>query len=281
MTCVVFGASGLIGTPLLQRLRARGEKVVAVSRGKKRKEGAVTWLRGSLPEAAPRLPADTRVIVCVGPLDQFSHWLARAEIHGRPVIVAMSSMSAESKRHSPDRHERDVAARLRESEARLLERCRALGSRGVVLRATLIYGGPSGSLEALAARSRRWHVFPLPGGKGLRQPVHADDLARAVLAAWDHDAASGRVCVGGGECLQVRAMYARARRRLAPDVMGLPLPAVMVRWLSAATGRMKGVTRRLDEDLVVDNTELVDLLGVRPRGFMPGETQGPGRTAAG
>ncbi|HEX7340472.1 MAG TPA: hypothetical protein VF271_11140, partial [Rhodanobacteraceae bacterium] len=183
MTTVVFGASGLIGQFLLPRLAARGVAVTAVSRGEHAATPGTTWLRGALPDKVPALPASVEAIVCVGPLDHFSHWLERAAVAGSPAIVAMSSMSALSKRDSPLAAERELSQRLRDSEARLLARARVLGGTCTIVRATLIYGGPGGSLEKMAAQARRRRVFLLPRGNGLRQPVHADDLAATVVAA--------------------------------------------------------------------------------------------------
>ncbi len=269
MTCVVFGASGMIGRHLMPCLHAGGADVVAVSRVPRATTEGVRWLQGRLPDRVPALPRHPGAIVCLGPLDHFSHWLARADVAGSPVVVAMSSMSTESKRHSPLPAERELAARLRASERRLLARCDTLGSRCVILRATLIHGGPDGSLERLAARARHWHVFPLLRGAGLRQPVHAGDLAGAVRAALATDDAAGIIEAGGGERLAAGAMYARARRTLAPRIPGLPVPAGVARILARVGGGHVGMMQRLDEDLVADNTKLVGLLGIRPRGFMP------------
>src|SRR5690625_4642088 len=101
MTCLVFGASGQIGHFLLPRLCAAERSVMAVSRVSRESQAGVMWVRGCLPDAAPALPDDLDAIVCLGPLDHFSHWLQQAPVTGSPRIVAMSSMSAESKRESP------------------------------------------------------------------------------------------------------------------------------------------------------------------------------------
>lgn len=269
MTCVVFGGSGQIGQYLLPYLKAREMPVVAFSREPRVGAGTLKWLQGCLPDTVPSVPAATAAIVCLGPLDHFSRWLERVGVAGSPRVVAMSSMSVDSKRDSPDPAERELAGRLRVSEQRLLARCEELGSACTILRATLIYGGAGGSLEKLAARARRWHVFPLPRGRGLRQPVHADDLARAVLAALERPQATGTIGIGGGECLPVSAMFARARRRLAPHTLALPLPGGGLRWMARIGGRGMGMSARLDRDLLADNGRLSDLLGVQPRRFAP------------
>jgi nucleoside-diphosphate-sugar epimerase len=243
---------------------------MAVSRVSRASQNMVTWVRGCLPDAAPALPEDLGAVVCLGPLDHFSHWLQQADVIGAPRIVAMSSMSAESKRDSPDPAERELAARLRDSEARLLARCDVLGSTCTILRATLIYGDAQGSLEQLAARARHLRVFPCPHGNGLRQPVHADDLAQAVLAALDQADGGGIIPIGGGERLSATAMFARAHATLAPQSLRVPLPPWMLRATAGVSGRGRGAVARLSRDLLADNTKLVGLLGVEPRAFEPG-----------
>lgn len=273
MTCVVFGASGFIGHYLLPRLAQQDGDVVAVSRQVHDAAAAVCWRRGTLPDAVPRFADAVTAVVCLGPLDHFTTWLEQVQLRGRPRVVAMSSMSAESKRESPDSAERALAARLNDAEQRLLARCAELQSACTILRATLIYGGPAGSLERAAARARRWHLFPLPRGQGLRQPVHAADLALAVLAALEQPQATGIIEVGGGERMTASALFVRARRHWAPRTLGVPLAAPLCTALAALRGRGRGMAARLRMDLVADNTRLQSELGVRPRGF-PGRPDG-------
>lgn len=270
MTCIVFGGSGQIGQFLLPRLRARGTAVVAFSRTPRASDAGVAWLRGSLPEAVPPLPPTATAIVCLGPLDHFAPWLACTPLPGAPRIVAMSSMSAESKRDAPDAAERALAARLRDAERSLAERCAALGCPLTILRATLIYGtGVDGSLARLARHAMRWRVFPLPRGRGLRQPVHAEDLALAAAAALECPAGAGIVPAGGGERLTASAMFERVRRSLPQGTLALPLPRPLLGLAARVSGRGRGMVARLDQDLLADNTALQGVLGVRPRPFAP------------
>jgi nucleoside-diphosphate-sugar epimerase len=270
MTCIVFGGSGQIGQFLLPRLRARGVAVVAFSRAPKASDAGVAWLRGSLPDAVPPLPPAATAIVCLGPLDHFAPWLARTPLPGAPRIVAMSSMSAESKRDAPDAAERALAARLCDAERSLAERCAALGCPRTILRATLIYGtGVDGSLARLARHAMRWRVFPLPRGGGLRQPVHAEDLALAAEAALECPAGAGIVPVGGGERLTASAMFERVRESLPHATLALPLPRALLRLAASVSGRGRGMVARLDRDLLADNTTLLRVFGVQPRAFTP------------
>jgi nucleoside-diphosphate-sugar epimerase len=270
---VVFGASGQVGRCVLRQCRVEGGAVLAFTRGALPADDAgVHWAVARLPDAVPSLPS-AEALLSLGPLDLFSRWLQDAVPPGRPHVVALGSMSARSKARSPLPAERELAARLRSAEAALLQRCAALGLRCTVLRPTMIYGvGSDRNVAALMRAAARWRVMPLPRSRGLRQPVHAEDLAAAVLAAARSGEADGKVIeIGGGERLPVSAMFARIHRRVPRRCLPLPLPA----WLPRAVGplathwRPAAALARFDDDLVADNAEAERLLGVHPRGFEP------------
>ncbi len=270
MTILVVGASSQIGYFLLQRLRARGEPVLALSRRPRPALDGVEWLVGDLPAAVPALPP-LSAVVSFGPLLGLAAWLRRGEGQGTPRVVATSSMSAQSKRDSDVPAERAISQQLRDGEAALAEACAARGLAWTVLRPTLIYGaGLDKSLTPLARRAMRTRVFPLPAGRGLRQPVHADDLAQAVLAALAQPASSGLILpAGGGERITAGEMFARVRHSLPCATLPIPLPAWGLRLARHAVGRLRGPLTRLETDLIADNGELQRVLGVSPRPFRP------------
>ncbi|WP_426688001.1 NAD(P)H-binding protein [Rhodanobacter ginsengiterrae] len=270
MTVLVIGASSQIGWFLLPRLLATGEPVLAMSRHPRPGSPGITWLHGSLPDRVPALPSLSAIISC-GPLSHLADWLSQASLGDAPRVIATSSMSAESKRDSPVPGERDVSRQLRESEAALAGACERHGSAWTVLRPTLVYGaGLDQSLAPMARRAMRTRLFPLPAGRGLRQPVHADDIAQAALAALECPASAGRVLpIGGGERLAAAEMFARVRRSLPATTIPVPLPAWLLHAVQLALPRLRGPLGRLDRDLVADNAELERLLGIRPRPFRP------------
>jgi nucleoside-diphosphate-sugar epimerase len=270
MTVLVFGGSSQIGHFLLPMLRARGEPVVALSRRPRTGQAGLDWVEGQLPEAGPDV-RDVSAVVSLGPLQPLAQWLAKAALPLAPRVIATSSMSAETKRDSAVPAERAISRQLRDGEAALAAACARHGCAWTVLRPTLIYGaGLDKSLTPIARRALRTRVFPLPAGRGLRQPVHAQDIAHAVLAALDTPAAAGRILpLGGGERLSAAEMFARVRRSLPAPTVPLPLPAWLLRGVRHALPRLAGPLGRLESDLVADNAELTRLLGVAPRSFHP------------
>ena len=270
MTVLVFGGSSQIGHFLLPPLCERGEPVLALSRHPRAARAGLDWIAGQLPDAVPAVK-DVSAIISFGPLQPFASWLERAPLPLSPRVIATSSMSAETKRESPLPAERLVSQQLRDGEALLAAACARQGCAWTVLRPTLIYGaGLDKSLSPIARRAARTRLFPLPAGRGLRQPVHAADIAQAVLAALDSPASAGRVLsLGGGERLPAAEMFARVRRSLPVATLPLPLPAWLLDGARRVLPRLAGPLGRLESDLVADNTELARLLGVTPRPFRP------------
>lgn len=270
MTVLVFGGSSQIGHFLLPRVLAGGELVLALSRHPRPPQAGVNWLLGALPADVPALPP-LSAIISFGPLQGLADWLAQVSLSEAPRVIAISSMSAETKRDSSLPAEREISRQLRDGESALAAACARHGCAWTVLRPTLVYGaGLDKSLTPFARSAMRTRLFPLPSGRGLRQPVHADDIAQAVLAALECPASAGRVLpIGGGERLSASEMFARVRRSLACATVPLPLPAWLLRLGQHALPPLRGPLSRLHADLVADNGELQRVLGINPRPFHP------------
>ena len=92
----------------------------------------------------------------------------------------------------------------------------ASGRSGVMLHPTMIYGAQGeDNVQRLAALLRRLPIVPLPGGgTALVQPIHQDDVTRAIRAAldvaWDGAAFAGDRRTGPPA---LRRLRARRRRR--------------------------------------------------------------------
>lgn len=278
---LILGASGAIGRFLLPRLHAAGHEIVALSRTPRASDEArLRWVVGDLHATMPDPPA-VDSIFSLGPLDAFARWFAQAPIAGTPRVVALGSMSVDSKRDSADAQERALVERLQTAERDLMAAADRRGCAWTLFRPTLIYGaGVDRSLSPIARFALRWRVFPrILGASGLRQPVHADDLASACAAAFEHARTVGRVyALGGGERLRFDTMLERVRASLPVTTLPLPIPLAAVRALASAA-RLAGARasrsaaiERLTQDLVADDTAAVADFGWSPRGFHPDAT---------
>lgn len=274
---LVFGGSGQIGLAVIERLLANAWYVTAVSRTSQSDRGELKWLRGDL-QHSPGLPERVDAVFSLGPLDHFSHWYAETPLIA-PRVIAFGSTSLETKQESEDLTERDVAARLRDAEARIFEAARQRHAGATILRPTLVYGaGRDKTLTRIASLARRTGFFVLPGdADGLRQPVHVQDLADAALASIDAGNAHGRsYALPGGETLAYAEMVKRTLASLQPPARLIRVPTPLFKAALAgahAFGKMQSLgsaaVARMQEDLVFDVEPARRDFGYSPRTFQP------------
>jgi nucleoside-diphosphate-sugar epimerase len=224
----------------------------------------------------PRLP-HVEIALSLSPIWLLPKALPALAAAGVRRIVAFSSTSGVTKANSPSAEERAVAARLTDGEAETARFCEAHGIAWTVLRPTLIYSeGEDANISRLAALIRRFGVLPLSGfGGGLRQPVHAADLAQAALTVIDREQTFNRAYdLPGGETLTYRVMAERVFEGLGrtPRIFAVPPPL----WrfgLNLMGSRLPGATTamgaRMGEDLAFDPAPARRDFNWSPRAFRP------------
>lgn len=275
-TVALTGASSQLGVFLLPRLQAAGYRVNAYSRavrsGPVEVSGQVRWLR---PESGSR-PAEADALVSCGPLALALEMLAAGLGPGR--VVAFSTTSVTAKADSGSRPERRRMAAIRADEGRLKSACSERGIPLLLLRPTLIYGcGLDRNISLLARFGKKFGFIPVAGNAGgLRQPVHADDLAKLAVGALAAEPApdmESPAC--GGSTLSYREMVSRVAACIG-GVRVVPLPAALMgsaagllSLLPAFRGVNAEMVRRQSRDLVFDDSPLRSVLGHDPRPFRP------------
>ena len=273
---IVTGASSLVGDFLVPRLLAAGTPVTALSRrpAPAPPPAGLTWQIADIGHPLPRVPAGA-VLFHLAPL-----WLPasppRPPGRERRVrrVVALGSTSRFTKARSGSPRERQVAADLSAAEAALHA---SSGLDWTVLRPTLIYGRERDrNVSSLARLVRHFGFLPLAGDAlGLRQPVHAEDVALACLAVVDTPATFGRAYdLGGGTTLTYRAMAETICRGLGRRPRLLRLPRRGLRALLRVGRHLPGLGHltpemadRMGEDLCFDWSEARRDFGYAPRRF--------------
>ena len=140
-------------------------------------------------------------------------------------VIACSSSSALTKRFAANDFDRALVARLISAEDQLLATCRRLDVPCRILRPSLIYGqiGPYGdrNLSRLLALMRRLPLVLLPSLSGLRQPIHASQLAAVALQLAQQMLGPGldpalpeRIALGGDSQISYKAMLQALQQAL-------------------------------------------------------------------
>jgi nucleoside-diphosphate-sugar epimerase len=276
-SALIFGGTGAIGAPLLAGLLVQDWTLLAISRTPPAATAGVQWRVGEFARL-PELPAKVDAIFSTGPLDQFARWYAGAAIDC-PRVIAFGSTSVLVKQESQDPEERALAGRLQRAEQTLFECARERGVAATVLRPTLVYGsGQDRNLSRIARLARRSGFFLLPAdARGLRQPVHAQDLAAAAQAVIDVPASAGQAyALPGGETLPYDVMVQRLLQAMqpAPRLIRLPAPLfrgalALARQLRKVDGASEAVLARLRQDLVFDADAARRDFAYAPRAFTP------------
>ena len=275
---VIVGASSMIGRHLLRRLGARGVSGQCLSRRERPApqpiEEGFSWRR--LPESGDMdLPAGA-ALFSLAPITVLPPLIAR--MTGVARLIALSTASVEHKAASSDPAERARAAAMGRAEADVGRLCRERGIAWTLFRPTLIYDpGRDRNVSAIAAAARRYGFVPLAWpATGRRQPIHADDVAQAMVAALDAPgAADARLDLPGGEMLTYRDMVRRIFESLGrrPVLLYLPLGPARIAfrvWLRATgAGYSLASLERMNMDLTLDPAPAQGILGMTCRPFRP------------
>ncbi len=285
----LLGATSLIGECLIPLL-GDGWDVIAFSR-KNSKQGVdhIVWrqLGTALAHCPPQeeKEAGTHSIqnekipfwICVAPIWVLPEYFIMLETYGVRRVVVLSSTSRFTKADSSDPDEHKTAAKLAACEERLRLWAESNGIEWVILRPTLIYGrGKDKNIAEIARFICRFGFFPLLGqAVGLRQPVHAEDVAAACAAALVSPmAANNAYNLSGGETLPYREMVDRVFLALNRRVHLLTVPLgffrfalVCLRLLPRYRHWSAAMAERMNQDLVFDHKEASRDLNFAPRPF--------------
>lgn len=274
---LIFGLSGQVGDALLPLLGDSPYQVMAISRHIKSDEQNINWQQADFLNFKS-IEKNYEAIVSLGPLDAFANWIISSNIKTEK-IIALSSTSIITKKNSPDANERKLAQILHESEQILLQYAKKTATKLIILRPTLIYGvGRDQSLSRLLQMAKRYKFVLLPkNAAGLRQPVHAADVADAVFKALELPGFDRLILdLPGGETLSFDQMLLRSLQRHSQRAIVLRIPDRLFElglrsavFSGFAIGLGPGFFARLRQDWVFDAAPAHVALGYQPRPFSP------------
>jgi nucleoside-diphosphate-sugar epimerase len=273
---LVIGGTGLIGGYIVEHLVRRGERPFALSRSQRNGPG-VDWLVGDLAKPDTlKFPA-VATLYCSADAILLASALPRLFTPSLKRIVAFSSTSVLTKQDTEIATERDTIRKLTEAEQEIAQASEQRGVGWTILRPTLIYGeGRDTNITPLSRLIRRFGFMPLVGGApGLRQPVHAEDLAIGAIAAAASPAAANKFySLPGAETLSYREMIGRIfdglqlpRRTVSVPVFVWRAGFALAKPLFPSANVAMGI--RMTKDMTFDSTPAVRDFGWNPRVFKP------------
>ena len=273
---MVIGGTGLVGGYIVEHLLRVDQRPFVLSRSQRDTPG-VDWFRGDLarPDTL-KFPAYA-TLYCTADAVLLANALPQLFNPSLRRIVAFSSTSVITKQDSELAAERAAIKKLADAERRIAAACEQHNVGWTILRPTLIYAeGRDTNITPLSRLIRRFGFMPLVGGgPGLRQPVHAEDLAIGALAA-----ASSRVAINkvyslpGGETLTYREMIGRIfdGMRLPRRTISVPPSLWRAGFILAKPlfpGANVAMGTRMMKDMTFDSTPAVRDFGWNPRAFNP------------
>lgn len=273
---LVIGGTGLVGGYIVEHLVRSGERPFALSRSPRHGAG-VDWLLGDLlkPDTL-KFPAVT-TLYCTADAVLLANALPQLFTPSLKRIIAFSSTSVLTKQDTEVASERDTITRLTEAEQKIAQASEQHGVSWTILRPTLIYGeGRDTNITPLSRLIRRFGFMPLVGGApGLRQPVHAEDLAIGAIAAAASPAAANKFySLPGAETLTYREMIGRIFDALQLPRRTITVPVFVWRAIFALAkplfpGANVAMGIRMMKDMTFDSTPAIRDFGWNPRAFRP------------
>ena len=286
---IVTGATCQVGRFLLSRLVTAGFHVHALSRRDREATDMVhplvTWHRTDI---ARRERPDLRDVSCcvhLAPLWLLPDLVDDLSRMGVRRTIVLGSTSRFSKIHSGNPQEQEIVRTLVTAEEAVIRACEASDITWTLLRPTMIYGcGMDRNVTTIARFIKRFGFFPLLGeGRGIRQPVHADDVAGACLAALNSREAANRAYnLSGGQALTFREMVEAIFRAMGRQPRIVVIPRFLMHLLIklAACGKAwrhinRDMMERVNLDLCFDSSDAQRDFGYSPRPFLFRDGDGP------
>ena len=279
----VLGATSLVGEHLIAYLIKNCWRVTAFTRRvivpKTVFQAQISW------QSLAKLDYDKINVaqmpipywVCVAPIWVLPDYFDLLIALGARRIVCLSSTSRFTKNDSSDLQERQIAQKLVQSEELLRTWANSSAIEYIILRPTLIYGyGRDKNVTEMARFIRRFGFFPLLGtAKGLRQPIHVDDVVFACFAALDTlNLKNCSYNLAGGEVLPYRDMVIRIFEKLNRRPYLLTIPSwcfrffmASIRWIPRYRYITPAMVERMNQDLQFDYSEAQRDLHFSPRQF--------------
>lgn len=234
----VTGATGYVGRSLLRQCAVAGWRVVAI--GRRAVPGVEELRQADLSQAPPtlqglngvvHLAANTTGVALTADAElRFAVALAQSCRAADIPFVFVSSQTAAATAPSP----------YGRTKALIEDAIHVFGA--IIIRPGQVIGGEeAGLFGMMASLARRSPLLPMLLPRPVVQPVHVDDVSRALLAALERrDLAGTRLSIAGDPVPFDELLMKVAHHRLRVRRLRMPIPAFLLRGALAAASRIVG-----------------------------------------
>ena len=277
---LITGATSEIGVFLLPILQKNFKnKIVAISRKKKKSTEDIIWLQYDIRnDNLDQLKVhNIKQIIHLAEIPLIENILNVTKDIRR--IIAFSSTSLLTKKESNNIEDKTLANELAAGEERLIYLCSKRHINYTILRPTLIYGADMDLNVAFITNFiKKFHFFPILGeGSGLRQPVHALDLAKVSLDIINNEKTFNNTYIlNGGETIKYSVMIDKIFESIEKKKITIKIPFILfyslirlLKWHPKYNHLTTGMVDRLNENLCFDNIESVKDFNYYPMNFIP------------
>ena len=231
---LVTGASGAVGSRVVEELRSRGWRVRGLVR-RRPVANADELVQGDLCDGST-LDAAVRGVEVVLHLAAVTH-ARRARDYVETNVIGTTRLLEAAARHGVRRFVHASTRSISEAggaysvSKRLAEQAvRTAPVEHTIVRLSEMYGGAGREgIDRIVSRARRGMAIPIVGDGADRVcPMHVDDAVAALAGAVAAPGASGRTYTLGGECLTTREFADACARAFASASRVRPVPVTAV-----------------------------------------------------
>ncbi|MDE2346463.1 MAG: NAD-dependent epimerase/dehydratase family protein [Gammaproteobacteria bacterium] len=280
MPVVVTGASSVVGRYLLPLLAVKGYEVIAISRNPQPVSGSASWIRADI--SSNQLPQEihhANTLIHLAPLPLLNSMIHDGKLAALRRVVAIGTTSVFTKINSPVRSERDAMKTQQSAERLLASDAQNFRFSWTLFRPTLVYDGVHDkNVTRILRFISKYGFFPVASpATGLRQPLHASDLAQACAGVLDNPVTELKSYnLAGNQVLSYREMIEELFRILEknPRVISVPswvyqIAIMLVRMHPRFRYLNTGMIERMNMDMVFDIKPAQHDFGFSPRRFLP------------
>ena len=270
----------MVGRYLLPLLAAKGYEVIAVSRNPRLDSGSASWIRADI--SSNQLPQGIHhadILIHLAPLPLLNWVIRRGNLTTLRRVIAIGTTSVFTKINSPVQSERNAMNDQQAAERLLVSDAQKFGFSWTLFRPTLLYDGlHDKNVTHILRFIAKYGFFPVANPAiGLRQPLHASDLAQSCIDVLDNPATEMKSYnLAGNQVLSYREMIEELFRVLGkkPRVLSVPswiyrIAITLVKMHPQYCYLNTEMIKRMNTDMLFDITPAQHDFGFSPKRFLP------------